>query len=120
MDNEIQASKLHFALDLVSIARMQLNDPYCAPIINTINIRKNFNYESILLHDNNKMLRSSDNKVVIPLCLQSRIIEFYHEELCHSVTNRTLENIVNNLFWTSMTSDVEYFVSQCDVCARLK
>ena len=62
-------------------------------------------------HDKNKILRTSDNKVVGLLCLRPREIEFYHEELFHPGMNRTLETIRNNFFWPSMKSDVEHFVS---------
>ena len=48
---------------------MQLDYPYYAPIINTINNHNNFNYESVSFHNNNKIIRTSDNKVVVPLCL---------------------------------------------------
>ena len=33
------------------------------------------------------MLRTSDNKIVVPLHNRSRIIELYHDELCHPGTN---------------------------------
>ena len=69
MDNEALASKKPFALDLLKIAGTKLNDPYCAPIVNTINNHKNFNCKIMSLHDNNAAIRTSDNKLVVPLCL---------------------------------------------------
>ena len=56
---------------------MLSNDPYCEPIINAIKNHNNVNCKSVPLHDNNKMLRTSDNKVVVPLCQRSRIIVFF-------------------------------------------
>ena len=67
MDNEIATSSPPFSLDAENISGTHLNCPYCAPLINTIKYHKNFNHKSISLHDNNKTLRTSDNKVVIPL-----------------------------------------------------
>ena len=69
MHNEATALKPPFGLDVVSISGTQLKDPYCAPIINTINNHNNFNRKSMSLHNENKTLRTSDNAVVVPLCL---------------------------------------------------
>ena len=41
IDNETPASKPHFALDLMIIDGMKLNDPYCVLIINKINNHNN-------------------------------------------------------------------------------
>ena len=72
MDKEETALKPHFALDLLNIARTQLNFSCCVLVFNTISSHKNFHHKSASLHDSNKMLRTSDNKVVVPPCLRSR------------------------------------------------
>ena len=88
--------------------------------MNTINNQKEFNYERTSLNNNTNILRTSDNKVVVPLHNRSRTIEFYHDERCYPCINKTIETISNNFYWDSLRQDVEHHVSKCDVHARLK
>ena len=63
--NETPGSQPPFALDLNNIANKQSNDSYCAPMIAAINNQKDFNHESMSLNNNNEMLRTCDEKVVV-------------------------------------------------------
>ena len=73
-ENKIPVSQPPFALDLGNISNKQINDPRCSPIIATTNNQRYFNYERTSINNNTKMLRTSDNKVVVLLHNQSRIM----------------------------------------------
>ena len=74
MDNEMPSSQPPFSLDLINIANEQISYSYCAPIISTINNHKCFNYENVSVNKNAQALRTFDNKVVVHLHDQSRIM----------------------------------------------
>ena len=111
-----------FALDLVYISKQQLNDQFCLPIINQPCklINQNFNYNKISNTNKLKILRTNDNRIVVPISCRKQILSFYHEELCHPGQDRTFEIINNNFWWPELHEDTINFVSNCDICKCLK
>lgn len=63
-------------------------------------------------------------RLVIPPTspLKNEILhEFHSSKLAgHSGILRTLKRLAQNFFWEAMKTDVQHFVSECDVCQRNK
>ena len=66
------------------------------------------------------MLKIPENKVVVSLCLQSKIMEFYHDNLWHTGSNKPLHTISNNLYLPSLWQYTKFYSSKCDICDHLK
>ena len=122
LDHVIPDVEPPFALDLVKIAKDQMKDQFCVPIIHapSQDAKLNFSYSLISQSNQTSISRTKENKIVVPLSLRKQIIQFYHEELCHPGFTRTLQTISNNFWWPSLRADVECLTSTCDTCARLR
>ena len=95
-ENAIPEKSPEFALELDAISREQYSDPFCAPIIQNISQQRNFFLDNVSVHNKSKILKTSDNKVVVPLKNRLPIIQFYHNELCHPSAARTYLTILSN------------------------
>ena len=49
-----------------------------------------------------KKLTTKQNKIVIPSTLQKRLVEWYHNQLCHPGKNRTEKTIGQHFTWKGM------------------
>ncbi len=56
---------------------------------------------------------------MIPATLQDRVIQWYHKILCHPGIKHTEFTTRQNFTWSTLTRDVQKFVSTCD-CQRYK
>ena len=81
---------------------------------------KVFFVDDVSLHNESKALKTSDDKVVVPLKNKPSIIQVYHDESHNPGTSRTCFAILSNFWWPSLREDVDHHASHCDVCARLK
>ena len=61
-----------------------------------------------------------DEKIYIPNSLQTRIVEWYHEQLCHPGINRTEETIRQHFTWKNLRQTVKDICSKCHVCQCCK
>ena len=59
-------------------------------------------------------------KIVVPVSLQGRIMEWYHLFLIHPGINRTEETIAQHLWWKTMRQDITKHVVTCPICQRNK
>ena len=59
-------------------------------------------------------------KIVIPLKLQKRLVEWYHHTLCHPGETRTELSINQHFYWKNLRKTVHDVCSKCDACQRLK
>jgi Integrase zinc binding domain len=66
------------------------------------------------------MLICRKSKIVIPPTLQRRIVEWYHEILCHPGMTRTKVTILQHFWWLSLRKDVQTICETCDVCQCTK
>ena len=60
------------------------------------------------------------NKICVPEVLQKRVVEWYHEYLCHPGENRTEETIRRNMTWPDLRKDVRSFCRTCRKCQLCK
>ena len=60
------------------------------------------------------------NKIYIPEALQLRVIEWYHEYLCHPGETRTEETIRRTMTWPNLREQVRSFCKTCKQCQKCK
>jgi hypothetical protein len=58
--------------------------------------------------------------ILVPRSLQKRVVEWYHEILCHPGATRTELTIGQHLTWTGMRKTVEEICSRCPTCQLTK
>ena len=67
-----------------------------------------------------KLIVNQDNKIRIPNTLQTRIVEWYHNVLCHPGETRTELTLKQHYTWPNMRKDVHKVCSKCATCALTK
>jgi hypothetical protein len=60
------------------------------------------------------------DKIVVPTSLQKRMVEWYHDTLCHPGMTRTEQTIRQHFWWKTLREDVQKHCSTCDICQRTK
>jgi RNase H-like domain found in reverse transcriptase/Reverse transcriptase (RNA-dependent DNA polymerase)/Integrase zinc binding domain len=60
------------------------------------------------------------DKIVVPESLQKRVVDWYHEILCHPGMTRTEETIRQHFWWRTLRQDVQSTCETCDICQRTK
>ena len=60
------------------------------------------------------------DKIVVPLTLQKRLTDWYHNYLCHPGINRTEETIGQHFWWPKMRNHITTSVSTCMTCQKNK
>lgn len=61
-----------------------------------------------------------NGKIYIPKTLQKRIVQWYHEQLCHPGENRTELTIRQHFTWTNMKETIDEVCGKCRVCQLCK
>lgn len=61
-----------------------------------------------------------NEKIVIPMTLQNRVVTWYHNILCHSGETRTEQTLRQQFYWPNLREDVHNVCSKCDTCQRTK
>jgi len=56
------------------------------------------------------------NKIVIPVELQTRLIEWYHEQLLDTGILCLIKSIKQRFHWKTMTKDIANFTKTCKDC----
>ena len=59
-------------------------------------------------------------KVWVPKDHQERIIDWYHTNLNHTGSTRTINSISVTFGWKGLRKQVEDYISHCDVCQKNK
>ena len=57
-----------------------------------------------------------NDKILIPKVLQKRIVQWYHDILCHPGTTRTEATIRQHFYWNNLREDVIDICSKCPTC----
>jgi hypothetical protein len=61
-----------------------------------------------------------DDKIVIPATLSRRVVEWYHNILCHPGETRTEQTIRQQFYWKNLRDDVHTVCSKCHNCQKNK
>jgi len=67
-----------------------------------------------------RQLICQGNQIVIPSKLQRRVVEWYHEVLCHPGATRTELTIKQHLTWRGMRKTIEAVCGRCPTCQLTK
>ena len=80
------------------------------------------NYEIKSFHGagNIRKLITKQDKIVIPSTLQKRLVEWYHNQLCHPGETRTELTISQHFTWKNMRKTVHDICSKCHSCQVTK
>ena len=55
-------------------------------------------------------------RIAVPKALQLRIVQWYHDILCHPGRTRTEATIAQHFYWKNLRKDVEKVCSTCSIC----
>jgi hypothetical protein len=61
-----------------------------------------------------------NDKIAIPTALQKRVVEWYHETLCHPGETRTEATLRQYLWWPNLRNDVHVVCTKCHICQKTK
>ena len=61
-----------------------------------------------------------DEKIVIPQQLQTRVVQWYHDQLCHPGETRTENTIRQHFTWKNLSQHVKDICRKCPTCQRCK
>jgi hypothetical protein len=61
-----------------------------------------------------------DKKIVIPKNIQRRVVEWYHEYLCHPGETRTEQTIRQHYWWNNLRHTVHDVCTKCHTCQLTK
>ena len=67
-----------------------------------------------------RKLITRGTKIVVPAKLQKRIVNWYHQTLCHPGETRTEATIGQHFYWEHMRRDVHKECSTCHLCQVTK
>ena len=66
------------------------------------------------------IVRSADEKIVVPAELQKAITQWYHTTLSHPGETRTEATIKQNFYWKNLRQTVHEVCTKCPTCQRTK
>ena len=61
-----------------------------------------------------------DDKIIVPVSLQAKIVNWYHDILLHPGATRMTQTLKQQFFWNGLATHVEQCVKACDTCQRCK
>eukprot|EP00804_Cyclotella_cryptica_P005306 CCRYP_015788-RA/>CCRYP_015788-RA protein AED:0.17 eAED:0.18 QI:0/0/0/1/1/1/2/0/513 len=67
-----------------------------------------------------RSVHTIDGKIMVPATLQHRVINWYHNNLSHPRSTRTLNSIAQNFYWKGMHGQIEEHVRTCNQCQHHK
>ena len=80
----------------------------------------NFKFKVFRGGETERTLICYKDKIVVPTSLQKRMVEWYHDTLCHPGMTRTEQTLRQHFWWKTLREDVQQHCSSCDVCQRTK
>jgi RNase H-like domain found in reverse transcriptase/Reverse transcriptase (RNA-dependent DNA polymerase)/Integrase zinc binding domain len=89
-------------------------------LLKATHINKQYQLKSFHGGGTGRTLICLHNKIVVPRTLQKRVVQWYHDILCHPGINRTEETIRQHFWWKNLREDVLNVCKMCDTCQRTK
>jgi len=104
----------HFPPAFTIIAQAQADDKKLQNTLNQLPMeyKQGIHHEQLIIY--------FKNKIVIPIELQSRMIEWYHEQILHSGVSRLIESMKQHFHWKTMAKDITNFTKTCKECQIFK
>lgn len=81
---------------------------------------QNYHFKTFRGGEVERTLICYKDKIVIPNDLQKRMVQWYHDTLCHPGMTRTEQTIRQHFWWKTLREDVQQLCSTCDVCQKTK
>jgi transposase InsO family protein len=127
---EIFVAKINLDIDktlkkeLDDLSKHQYDDP---SLVETFtNLREDpFAYKNRYMIRNGVLYRKDDRahpywRAILPKTLEYRVIKYVHTLLGHHGTDKCMYHISQSFYLKNLSRRVRKFVSQCDVCQRVK
>lgn len=116
-----------FAAEIIDLKSSQSSDPYCAKIIELLELKderainKGFSLVEGILHRSVKAEQSMTLKV-LPKSLLPIVLHFLHDrpESGHTGVVKTLARVKDRFYRPGLATDVLKYVYSCDVCQQRK
>ena len=70
--------------------------------------------------EKHRHLLCRDDKIIVPKQLQTKMVEWHHEILCHPGVTRTEMTINRHFTWTNLKKTVQSVCGNCETCKRTK
>ena len=70
--------------------------------------------------DKHRQLLCRDEKIIVPKQLQAKMVQWYHEILCHPGVTRTEMTINRHFTWKNLKQTVKDVCGKCETCKRTK
>ena len=106
-----------FPLTYKNIAQAQQQDKLLLAVAKT---DSTYHLKTFRGGDKTRTVICHNNKIVIPVELQRRVVEWYHLQLCHPGENQTEQTIRQHFWWKSLRDDVHDVCTKCHVCQKTK
>ena len=99
------------------IAKAQIKD---AKLLKKLRTKDNYVESTFRGGDKEHQLICSKGKIVIPKPLQKRLVDWYHEMLCHTGETRTEQTIRQHFAWKGLRTTVHKICKKCPTCQKAK
>jgi predicted aspartyl protease len=114
-DEDLPASA--FPIRYRDIAKAQKADP---SLQKKLASHKDYSTATFRGGDKSHELICHNTKIAIPLPLQQRIVDWYHETLCHPGETRTEQTIRQHFDWKGLRKMVHKVCKKCSICQKAK
>jgi hypothetical protein len=91
-----------------------------ASLLTTAQTRAGYTVKNFRGGGTERHLVCRNDRIVVPSSLRERIVDWYHEVLCHPGVNRTEKTIRQHFTWHKMSDDIKRKISLCPTCQRTK
>ena len=113
-----ELSREDFPLSYRTIGKHQKKDKAMLKVLQKENSR--YHLQSFHGGGTERELICYKDKIVVPASLQKRVVDWYHNYLCHPGINRTEETIGQHFWWPKMRRDITNSVHTCMTCQKNK
>jgi len=106
-----------FLLQYKDIQRHQQKDKW---LLHKLDADKTYMLRTVRGGGKTRTLIQNDGKIVLPATLQKRIVQWYHDQLCHPGEKRTENTIRQHFTFKGLSQMVKDLVSKCPICQKCK
>lgn len=106
-----------FPIRYCDIAKAQSKDKRLQTKLLTLDSYSEYTFRG---GDKSHQLICRHGKIAVPTKLQSRLVNWYHEMLCHPGETRTEQTIRQHFDWKGLRTTVHTICSKCPTCQKAK
>ena len=81
---------------------------------------KDYTLDTFRGGDQNHRLICLNKKICLPVALQKKTVNWYHEMLCHPGETQTEHTLRQNVYWKGLPTTVHKVDKKCPTCQKKK